>query len=208
MSINKPTFIIIAFVLVALSFGIGFQFGRGDVPVHEVPGQEIIRQEILTEIDQKVMEKAKAGTFHFPFEQEIPRQRTFLSGQAIAPVIEADRFEVKVLNMFEGGSFTEFLFQPDYFIKEIIVDQDTIIRKTVFPVFEPEQEILDFMPEEKEITFAQLKQEIARLIQADQPLHLDIEARQAFIFGEDKLITANEIHFHEEIIEPFEEIEI
>ena len=212
---------IIVFVLVIVLFGIGYFFGRVVVPV-----QEITRDKILAEIDQRVEEKIRAGTLLLHnigvIGEEPVREKTFLSGEVMAPGIEADRFKVKVINHFKGGSFTEFLFQPDYFVKEIIVDQETKINKIILPAFpeipkipemmlEPEafelateeEEFIDpFIPEEKEITLAQLKEKITNSIQANQPLHLSIEARQSFVFGEDKSIIANSISFHE-ILEPF-----
>jgi len=190
MTTNKQTTIIAAFVLVVLSLGIGYFLGRADVPAQEIARQEeITRQEILAEIDQRFKEKAKIGGLPLPFDEVMLRERTFLSGEVMAPGMEADRFKLKVSNFFEGGSFTEFLFQPDYFIKEIIVDQDTKIRKTVFFVEIPE-------PEEREISLDELREKIALSIQAEEPLHLEVEAKQAFVFGEDKLITASEISFH------------
>ena len=197
MTINKQTTIIAAFVLVVLSLGIGYFLGRADVPVQEIARQEeITRQEILAEIDQRFKEKARIGALPLPFDEVMLRERIFLSGEVMAPGMEDNRFKLKVFNFFEGGSFTEFLFQPDYFIKEIVVDQDTKIREIAFFVEIPEPFVEIPEPEEREISLDELREKIALSIQAEEPLQLEVEAKQAFVFGEDKLIPASEISFH------------
>jgi len=202
-NINKQIILVGVLVLAILLVGAGCFFGRADVTA---------KQEILATIDQKVEEKIKTGSLplFISTDEEITKERNFLSGEVLALNAKTDRFVVKVFNDFEGGSFTEFLFQPDYFNKEIIVDQNTRITEIIhqaFPeVFEPEisdpnfeleggEGFDPFAPEEKEITLAQLREKVNRSIQANQPLHLEIETRQVFVFGRDKSIVASEIFF-------------
>ncbi len=197
--INKQKIIIIAVALVILSLSTGIIFGK----IILAPYSGLVKEQILAEIDQKVEEKAKMGILPLIIMPEgVVQERHHLFGEVVSQNMEANRFGIKLLNHFEGGSFTEFLFQPAYLIKEIILMPEIEVTKSVISLglAIPENKMIMedpmlFMPEEKQLSIAEFQEIIAVSLEAKEPLHLGIETKELFILGQAESLSARSIHF-------------
>lgn len=88
------------------------------------PDPLAIEESVKREIDLKFREKVQEALLPIP---EVPIEPTSFSGEVIA--IEGNKLTIEVANFYRGGSFVSYLYQPNYFTKEILVTEKTKILK-------------------------------------------------------------------------------
>ncbi len=127
--LGKHTLTMIISVLLAFGIGMGIGIHLGE---SLVPSPEVVKKGVLEEIDQKFLEKARNGFLPL-FTVEIhPKNVSSFSGEIIEIDPRTNLLKVRVPNVYRGGSITEFLYQPNYFVKEVLVDDSTkIVRVEV-----------------------------------------------------------------------------
>ncbi len=137
---NKQTLTwIISLIIV---FIIGIYIGKS-----LVTPPDVVKQNTLKEIDQKFMEKVKNGLLPiFVTEENASREVTSFEGEIIEISPQIKTLKLKVPNIYRGGSITKFLYEPDYFIKQVVVGRDTRIVMVEIEINEE-----SFEPQFKEI---------------------------------------------------------
>jgi len=166
-----------ALLLFIVIFSAGFCFGRVSTPSVNsfFPSADSVKQQILAEIDQKFTEKA--GNLLLPIGN-VSQQRTTLGGTVVGIDYGKKIMEVKVPNRYTGGSITEYLYEPNYYIKRIKVLDSTILVKSIFNISKGFPEITEIS-----ISFEDIKK--------GQTVY--VESTEPFTLSEDKQIIAKSI---------------
>jgi len=116
-------------LVILLAFSAGVYIGRL-FTYQALKPQIITRAKILNEVDQKFAQKIKKGLLLFPFfKEELPEGISSFSGKIVEIDKENKTIKVEMPNLYRGGKITNFLYQPDYYLKIISVDKDTKIEK-------------------------------------------------------------------------------
>lgn len=110
-------------------FAAGLLVGIGAGKFLLAPDPLAVEQSVKREIDLKFREKVQEGLLPMPISEVLIEPTTF-GGEVVA--IEGNKLTIKVPNSYVGGSFVSYLYQPNYFIKEVLVTEKTKIFRIQF----------------------------------------------------------------------------
>jgi hypothetical protein len=158
---QKRQFTIYLIILViVLCLGIGI--GRSSVPSLNV---NEIEKEILSRIDEQFNRKFEK----IPFVPILGEERiTSFSGEVTEIDKDSKILKLKVANYYRGRSITEYLASPDFYIIEVKTDENTQIKKMVFP--EKPEEIM--MPEEVPSSFEEIEKGRSISVTTEKPFDI------------------------------------
>jgi lipopolysaccharide export LptBFGC system permease protein LptF len=129
---SRKQFIVYLAILVVI-FALGITIGKFLGPSSEEIEKEIlseIEKEILSRIDEQFNRKFEK----IPFVPILGEENiTSFSGEVTEIDKDSKILKLKVANYYMGDSITEYLASPDFYIIEVKTDENTQIKKTVFP---------------------------------------------------------------------------
>ena len=88
------------------------------------------KEKVLEEIEEKFKRKIEKGLLMFPFfKEKAPEKIPSFSGKIIEIERENKILKVEMPNIYRGGKIADFLYQPDSYLKLVIITAETEIEK-------------------------------------------------------------------------------
>ena len=181
-------------ILIIIGFIMFFLVGYSMPSNNESVSTDMIRQNVIAELEQKLDSKIKDSLI--PFFSEEKRISASVIGEITTVDSQAETLKIQIKNRYMGGDFFSYLNEPNSYTKTVKISNQTKIVKQEMKgaeEFEKERQayskdstgVPPFPYKETEMSIKDLEKDMEITVEAETEINLqaskDIEARKVTI---------------------------